>query len=219
MKYCKEWKKKVSELDPILQAHCISYKLWKKKIKRSNLDLIELQKECQSVARFVQLERKHRQIFKCLCFKREPLASVDGLYRFVQLNKTCVYKLCKKIDKATNTNIALQWMRTHNVFDPCSCKQLQLALDPECRTCPVCLEDERETLFIYGCGHVVCTTCFELLYHLKGRKGTVHNLLGSMHRNLCCPTCRQVTHRNTIGNTNVWPIEKAYGFLQKIDHD
>lgn len=240
MKYRRTWTSLHSQLPRDLQSSCIDYKKWKKAIKRlqqeqeqqsdGSRDLLRLlEAECAEVSRvFVGSAKRRRRttkagddqplLQKCLprCLPR--CLDPESVRMYAELNRTCLYKICKKLDKkASPAPRALEWMARAGrelrfaFMGGKELTSLRMSLPTEC---PVCLE-ERDEVAISRCGHVVCIACLEIMYDMRGRKGTFHNLIDARDgsRSTTCPLCRKA---RPFSSVLFWP--EAVADQYRIQH-
>lgn len=200
MKYLKTWNTIYDGLPRILQKGCISYKFWKKYSKSdANIDVLtKLAKECKRidnlfVRHFKRLNRIN-VLYSCLF---NNVVTREHLYSFVELNKTCTYKICKRLDKriqpCPNAKVWLSTSMKDLKFKFMGGKEttaLRLTLPDEC---PICLESS-SSIAIAKCGHYVCIQCLEKMYNMKNRNGTYINLIDYEDERFQskCPCCRTV---------------------------
>jgi hypothetical protein len=181
-------------LPDTLKSACIMYKKWKKVAKRNeSVDVgKELSRECMRVDKLFQ--RCYNRLEHPSCFSSE-CCSRDDIRLFAELNKTCLYKICKRLDKRMAPSPhAREWLekiKTRHVYDflgGMKMASLEISLPAEC---PICLEAV-DRVAISRCGHYVCLSCLGSMYHMRGRRGTLMNLIGydeSLHPSFC-PLCR-----------------------------
>lgn len=228
MKFGSKWKAAVANLPLPLQKSCLSYKKWKKLSKGCDAtgSLALLEKDCQQT----------NKVFKA-CFRilhKEPMCSgmfslcllkhntyrthitPEDLYAFAQLNKTALYKICKRMDKRQHVDAYRSWLHSHYheyLFNyGLYIKRLSLEASPDISdSCPVCFKEIQkstsEPFIITRCGHVFCLDCILSIYGIKGTKGTLRNLIAyaEYNRVVMCPICRTLQPCNRISSTNVWP--------------
>lgn len=203
MKYGKEWKRNIIQLPAPLQKISLSYKFWKKQVKRNVLDTRNLKTECERLRReFTQLYNR-KPFMPCMNKCMETFDKNDVL-AFLQINKTTLYKLNKKITKHLHTSFDYggylgDWIvRT----------ELDLQ-HKEPGDCPICF-DAINSCVILKCGHLVCQECFEVIYKVKGKRGTVVNILSNCCPWIACPLCRHKMHYTQLSNCSFWPSQKYF---------
>lgn len=250
MKFGAQWKQRVAELPDGLREAAISYKAWKKRVKADPLPpedfLGTLKDECERVnRRFLESlrstsviggGRRRRRGGSCggcgigagagsavspddADSEREALAKT---YAFATLNRTCVYKLCKKYDKILRRRAASPWFRgalgagAYAFLNSAELKRLELDLYGATEPCPVCLEETpspaEPAAFILACGHTMCLSCVQDLYGVRRLRGTLYNVLsyGRYHSpSVRCPMCRAPNPLGAISATNIYPADKA----------
>ena len=179
-----------------LQQASISYKKWKKYTKNCNCEgniiVRELETDCK--AKDEQFKKAYSVISNRSCFSTTYF-SKDDIKLFVDLNKTSIYKVCKRIDKKISpTPGAKKWLQESMTFNMYQfmggwrLTSLSISLPVEC---PLCL-DRSERVALSKCGHFMCTGCLFKFYELGKYKGTLQNVIShcdnmSLSR---CPICR-----------------------------
>jgi hypothetical protein len=157
--------------------------------------------------------------------ERDALAKT---YAFAMLNRTCVYKLCKKYDKVLRRRAASPWFRgalgagAYAFLNSAELKRLELELYGATEPCPVCLEETpspaEPAAFILSCGHTMCVSCVRDLYGVRRTRGTLYNVLsyGRYHSPAVrCPMCRAPNPLGAISELNIYPAERA-GVLMRL---
>lgn len=197
MKYCKEWRETVETLPLQLQTISLSYKHWKKRVKNNQFDARALEEECNKLhSEFNKLYNPKQRVFSC--FHRQQIKRSE-IAVFLKLNKKTLYKLIKKISKHNSCTIDLNKL----IGDWVVKAELDLGLrDPG--ECPICL-DSIESCVILKCGHFLCISCFETLFHVKGKRGTIWNILSNCCPVLKCPVCRSKMHYSHLQHESFWP--------------
>lgn len=227
MKYGRTWEALRLELPPFLQRSCLQYTQWKETIKAfvgpADVLLQQLEDDCERVSRaFTALaRRRHRRRLlprllsaagwcPCVAAVDRPCRAEDHNNKaFAELNRTSLYKICKKIDKRLRPSPrALEWMATRSrelrypFLQGSELTSLVLTLPTDC---PVCL-DACDKIAISRCGHVLCLECLEDMYDMRGRKGTYHNLISARERAsdraITCPLCRKA---RPFSSMMFWP--------------
>lgn len=191
MKFKHVWLEAVHGLPDTLRACCIDYAAWKK-ASRAPVSMAsacsKLEAECRTVdAVFCRAFGQHRW---------------QALLAFALLNRTCIVKLCKRIDRRSPGAGMRDWfahaLRPSLRFcGGAELRRLELDSMPQvCPECPVCLE-ERFPIVVLDCGHDICMPCFEKLHGIECMHGTLENRLvyARFHAigGQCpkCPMCRQ----------------------------
>jgi hypothetical protein len=174
-----------------LQKHCIQYKKWKKYTKSPPKNIIKsLEHECKLVDRIfhkIYHDYNHPIFFCRVTYTREDIQ------KFVELNKTCIYKICKRLDKKIQSNTK-KWLLDvkqnlrFKFLGGTEITSLNIKFPTEC---PICFESVNR-IIIARCGHYLCFDCMENLYHLHGQNGKVYNLIYNADYNntVNCPFCR-----------------------------
>jgi hypothetical protein len=235
MKYCVIWKKSLESLPIQLRASCIPYKTWKKLSKgktKNEKELLELlHRQCKTTSdtfrRFAKMIfRKHT--FLGFFYRRtmRPDVSADELLMYAKLNKTTLYKICKRLDKRSHVKIFQSWLNTnyHNYSFNNGVYLTRLnIMTNNCATteCPICLMefDDETPRIITQCGHIMCNECLSNLFHLKGRRGILNNLIAvtDIEEHIQCPVCRHEHPCIGMSSANIWPACCA-NMLRTIDH-
>lgn len=244
MKFGTTWKAEVAKLPAALQQFVLSYKKWK---KLSNKDATapllkdQLQSECEHIsAQFkayteAVLRPSVSKTRRWCCFPKvkamnrvyhlEDITQQD-LYQCALLNKTTLYKICKRMDKRSRAHLYRQWLQKHahefHFEHGLYLSRLALELDHTDLTCPICLDEYKETdkpFVLLRCGHPMCFECMMDFFHIKGKKGTFHNLLhiSDIFHHTTCPTCRCPQPLTNIRSINVFPATETH-LLKGIYH-
>lgn len=238
MKFCKTWLQKYMALPPDMRSVSLSYKEWKKKLKRCEGDacecdlLGELRRQCELIDNYLRIVTEPKPAPRrqsCLCrwgfhYRGDSggghvveVGSVkattfpEPLCEFMSLNKTCLYKICKRIDKTlpeTGAMKLLLEMRSRHFLEDYRYTFFKLESGGHAEECTICME-ERDKYAILECGHYFCIDCFVAMYGLKGKKGTLRNILANTNRKLTCPMCRYEMEYDMLDSMHFWP--KKYG--------
>ncbi len=218
MKYSQHWKKEMDLLPMFLKHYCIHYKRWKKCINtphKSNTYIDILEKDCLHVDNIFTMY--YNSYSKLNCFLK--IIDKSLLLRFAILNKTTVYKICKRLDKLVNPSPnALQWMNMvqtklkYNFLGGYMLTSLSIKLPIEC---DICFHNVNH-IAVSKCGHYMCIECLEDMYKMRGKKGTFQNLVDSFyseHKLTCCPFCRY-----NQPFTKIEFVPKHTGIKKKLIH-
>lgn len=211
MKYCQYWRKQVSTLPIILQEYSISYKAYKKLIKKDRVEVIiqKLKTDTEKADEVFKKALNCKSDIKCdsilsfsmLCNSQATTISKSELYAFCTLNSMTLYKLCKKAAKHYNTPVTVDWLTTIksnkslSFVDGMEKKELELITQQHNQECPICLDDIEGSKFIMHCGHVLCLDCVKGMLQVSNAKGTLHNLIAYglyTSKNKTCPICRDI---------------------------
>jgi hypothetical protein len=228
MKFCKTWLQKYMSLPPNLRNISLSYKEWKKKLKSQNPNediLRDLRTQCDNIDRYISsTTNTRRTCFKCYGdehAREHTPEHASPLYEFMALNRMCLYKICKRIDKTLPGTGAMkllaEYRNRHFLNDYRSTfYKLESSRDNN-EECPICL-DMCNNFAILQCGHYFCMDCFLNIYGVKGKRGTLINILANTSRKLSCPLCRHVMEYNLFDSMHFWP--KTYGrkLLTRLEH-
>ncbi len=208
MKFLRTWSTISNNLPVTLQNACISYKKWKKYSKNPPNNIINLlELECKKVDQI--FKKYYHNLYYPLCFSKQQ--SKEDIQQFADLNKTCIYKICKRLDKRIiPCPSTIEWLtKIKNSFKfaflgGIEVTSLTITIPSEC---PICLE-EVEKIIISKCGHYVCFDCLIKMYELNGVKGEMHNLIhyGDYCRKLNCPICRI---QRPFSSCKIWPQVKS----------
>jgi hypothetical protein len=150
MKFGSFWKQHVELLPDDLRIVCLSYKKWKKLAKGDHeIDVRNLEKECEvtsnTLCELVKLVNTQKSTLS-MCISHERKIDPHELFMFADLNKTCLYKICKRIDKRLNTTTYKEWYKKHysSYKFNYGLYYTRLMLHDEktkIEECPICLED------------------------------------------------------------------------------
>jgi hypothetical protein len=200
MKFGKTWKANVARLPRQQRAAVVNYAAWKKQTSRSDGDELtaKLAADCK-----VASDRFRRLAKGLVTRTRCAVGAATQALEFASLNRTCVTKLCKRLEKRGIVPGIRGWLATHRrqyaFFGGAEVAALELRADADARhamTCPVCLEEslgETECV-ILNCGHTFCAPCVLNMMGVWGMRGTTRNLIGyanfSGTRLRACPSCR-----------------------------
>jgi hypothetical protein len=189
MKFGQSWKSACMSLPDRLRSHVINYKIYKKETKwtTSSVFLDKLQRDVKSINHF----------WKC-ALKSLP---TEILLSFIKLNKTCLYKICKRADKRFHTNIFLEWHGQYKagplsgIFGNFIQKKIEYQdLHLSLEMCPICLDEECKNGILMYCGHVVCVDCLKEMLGVQKCIGTLTNVIAHgrvLNRSHSfCPVCR-----------------------------
>jgi hypothetical protein len=197
MKFKHIWIQKLEELPIGLQTECIDYKKWKKIKSSYNLEIL-LNNECIHVDKIFNNKKNIINCYSKNFSKKE-------LYNYAILNKKCLYKLIKRLNKRLKCNLN----SLLNKYDFCcgyKLKKLELNIFGYNDDCPICLEKPSQ-IIIMDCGHVICVDCVKKLYNIDQLKGTLQNLISySIYYNKKipkCPECRYLHPVSTVRLFNV----------------
>lgn len=149
---------------------------------------------------------------------------LEQLYAFAELNRTCLYKICKRYDKRAGAGAgASPWCRDqfgrgeYAFLNPLWLRRLELELyGLSGIECPVCLEGFAASgpALILNCGHLLCLPCTEEVYAVRKIRGTFYNRLAVAHYQrrtapARCPLCRLHNPLEGIRGMNVYPSDAA----------
>ena len=228
MKFGSIWKQQINELPINLQSTVLSYKKWKKISKLNyNENLLKtLEEESKNINNIIKNNYNNFNInniikLKCCNSNIEKISKKD-LYLYIMLNKTTLYKICKRIDKRNNFNLFMTWLNknyktfyfnyglyyTRTLFEN---NEMQDVI------CPICLCDLEVTIknpiLIMNCGHLMCFDCILQYYNISKNHGTLKNLI-SYHdhylKPMNCPECREDYPFYNMNYLNVGPLEAKY---------
>lgn len=190
MKYNKVFKRMLEDDDVIRNIEnkkklLLSYDAWKQQIKRSTAHFalnwrLFLSKECSTIDETI-FGRKAQYTW-CFHSNIRILTDIEKI-RICDLNKTTLYKICKKIDKQMlkgRGREARSWYEnacSKRLFrflggqEIAKIKVQMGMIDPEC---PVCWETivlpndskfQNLDIFVTRCGHVFCSVCAGRMKH------------------------------------------------------
>ena len=192
MKFLRTWIAITNNLPITLKNSCISYKKWKKYTKNPPNNIVNLLAiECKKVD--IIFKKYYNHLYHPTCFSKYE--SKEDIKQFANLNKICLYKICKRLDKRIKPcpNILTWLINIKNNFKysflgGIEITSLNIKLPLECQ---ICFNDV-EKVIIAKCGHYMCFDCLIKIYDLNGLKGKIHNLIfyGNYYRSINCPFCR-----------------------------
>jgi len=204
MKFLRTWLSISGNLPLILQNSCISYKKWKKYTKNPPNNILKLlELECKQVDH--TFKKLYHNLFYPSCFSKS--FDKEDIKQFAELNKTCIYKICKRLDKRIEPcPCTLSWLKLvknnfkYSFLGGMEMTSLNIIIPTECE---ICL-NQVNRIIIAKCGHYVCFDCFVRMYDLSGVKGEIHNLIlyGDYWRKINCPFCRI---QRPFSTCKVWP--------------
>jgi hypothetical protein len=226
MKFGKYWKTEIEKLPTKLQKYALHYKKWKKiNVNNANI-IIDLAKECNIVNNIITKNTTQKSSFFSFC-KKETKLDQKQLYDFAMLNKKTLYKICKKLDKKFNCEYYKPWLQKYyNKFlFNCGIYHTKMSLvnnKEVSQSCPICITELNDNVpsVITECGHVFCYPCILVMYNIRNKRGTIHNLINNenvYHRNKDCPICRSSIFMDGLDKNNIYPAKFEY-ILDTIDH-
>lgn len=214
MKFKRTWLREKGLLPTLLQNVCIDYKRWKK-VKNLGLDVItrHLLHDMKAVDDALVHPKRDRYCIFSLGYCRKPAAGDEitkmDRYKFACLNKTCVYKICKRLDKRFQLGL-MEWLvkiRKEFVFmGGFYIKRMECELFGCHEECPICM-DGNKTMVITECGHAICIECLEEMYKIKGKKGILRHIIAAydVEYRSHCPICRTYSPYSRIDGKHIWP--------------
>ena len=220
MKYNKQWKL-LMETDDVCSnvtnqaTILLSYDMWKKRIKNpsSHFKLNwrwYLNNECTTIdnALFSTIELPMwLQVAMGTCCNKRPLTSKE-IIRISEVNKTTLYKICKKLDKLLlpslkQSGAAMEWyikvvsQHKYKFLGGAELARIRIDMGLDKSECPICLDDKvnNDDVLILSCGHIICTAC--ALCHWPVAKASSNSNISPVswkrHWRKCnasCPLCR-----------------------------
>jgi hypothetical protein len=208
MKFGVEWNTQISILPEKLSKKSISYKKWKNiskniSIINQNEIFIQLHIDCNIVNKTFIKYNKIIENKNILCslfnifYKSDVSISTKDLYKYALLNKKTLYKICKRLDKRTNSDIFKTWLNTNYINYSFNggiyLTKLKLEHSDDIdKSCPICLEDEVKSIIILKCGHIICYDCIKLIYNSKNKDNYIHTIARKdvINKPAYCPVCR-----------------------------
>ena len=202
MKFAKHLAKRLDELSTEeYREHTVPYKTWKK-VKEHDTQLDSLVE--RTCVRIDSVFRKHWRMNQfgpasheppLCCSRIRPTPNPRELLEFADLNRTAIYKICKKWRKQGRVSPELyHTLRNHRKFAFMGSGELTLlkiAANSSAREeCPICL-DIPEKGMVMACGHWMCWSCLDLLTRVDKINGTINNKLLVVSARLICPMCRE----------------------------
>lgn len=202
-------------LPAALQQASINYKKWKKYTKNSSCNDIvkELETDCKKTDE--TFKKSYDNLYKTSCLCRS--FSKEDLRLFVDLNKTSIYKICKRIDKKLIPSPhAKTWLQicmslhTYQFMGGWRVTALSIKLPVEC---PICL-DNTGRIAISRCGHFMCIECLFRFYEIGKHKGTLLNVISHYDNAKLskCPICRITRPYSKI---HILPEARNLCFIEK----
>lgn len=207
MKYAKQLQTTLNELPSVLQADCISYKLWKKFCKRyDNIEECFYQALALLKAQCMKVDLVYMRHYQRLSTKALHIGCVgmrvsepSDILRFANINSQTVYKVAKRLGKVYKSPEPMRWLtdvRTHHLYAFMGGKtttHLMLRVEGHVE-CPICMDDvepdKRHKIVVFRCGHCACLDCVLRYAGVWEMKGTWFNLLACA-RKRDCPVCRE----------------------------
>lgn len=239
MKFGAIWKQRWQGLPPSYREDTIHYKQWKKSTKTPlapNEFLQGLKQECERVHRRFLHEMRVSATSRsnllsfcrpCPAVQVAPAESaadteteVKTLYEFAELNRTCLYKLCKRYDKRLQANRLRPWLSqvlsegSYAFLNRLHIRRLELQLFGNDKDeCPICFESLQAAgvppspFVIFNCGHIMCLSCTLHLYRAASIQGTLRNRIahGQYLYHPTCPVCRHPDPLENMTSQNVFP--------------
>lgn len=212
MKFKRTWIREMAMLPSLLQNVCINYKRWKK-IKNLGFDVITRHLLLDMKVVDDSIANKERFCIFSLGYCKRPSAGDEitkmDRYKFACLNKTCVYKVCKRLDKRYKLGL-MEWLghvRKDFLFmGGFYIKRMECELFGCNEECPICM-DENKTMMIAECGHAMCIECLEEMYKIKGKKGILKHIIAAydVEYKSHCPICRTYSPYSRIDDKHIWP--------------
>jgi hypothetical protein len=191
MKFGHLWKEQTLLFPDQLKKNCIDYKKWKKNIVTDSLFLESmLENECRQIDNiFLKNISSNFSCFKYKITKKE-------LYNYISLNKICIYKIIKRLDKRLGTTLRI-WYNAqkgkYKFFGGYQVTRLKIDVYGYNEDCPICF-DKPKTIVILDCGHCVCEDCIKKIYSVNEFNGRLSNLISYAYYYLHiipkCPICR-----------------------------
>lgn len=166
MKYNKEWKRSMSEY-AIPSIYVIPYDKWKKWIKHPTFSFLWNWKRNL----YLQCDKIDEALFGTprvpLCTNPNDNITLQGedMVRACAMNRTTLYKTCKKIDKKLlHTSEAKHWFKMlveSKRYQFLGCPELlRVKFSVYAYECPVCFEDLCDiNVYMNPCEHMVCKPC------------------------------------------------------------
>ena len=202
MKYSHDWLTVYNSLPYYLQKRCINYKKWKKN-KNTDVNYVKslLNTEYNYIDKFIHTIYEDDCDCSCVPFLK-PKYNDSDIYKFLILNKECLRKLTKRLDKKNGNNIMSKWysvkLNQSGFISGFHIERLRLKLygiGIDDNECPICFESFKDKLCIFDCGHRVCEPCVRELYNVKHLRGSIDALasykLYHDNKNIPpCPVCR-----------------------------
>jgi hypothetical protein len=203
-----------------------------------DVDLEKVERVFQEAVDSVFPDRKSKMGLISFRNKKEGGMGTDlkkNIYLFAMLQKKTLYKVTKRLDKKLDSNGAFKkWfrekvdLRKYGILGGFWMKRLSLEIGEAGEgeeACPVCLESLDKNAMptiITHCGHVICGDCMEALYQVKGKRGTIRNILehnrSSDYSAIRCPICRCPEPQRGFDEYHVFPSACSRLVFSKISH-
>lgn len=241
MKYGKSVVDDISQLPLVYQQVSINYKGWKQLVKsdKDATDYVEtLERTCEliddvfchqsdmiynkRVCSVLPCSWRSFKTFKKLnniswldAFTRLnklPRVDIVDLIRFAEINNTTLYKVCKKIDKHTNTNEGRLWLmktreeKTYKFMSGIMLTRLRLDKANQIQECPICMDVMgvlSNRLLILNCGHAICMSCIYRITNIRNN-GTLYNMLLNVDNKSFCPLCIRKHPFSDVSQLSLW---------------
>ena len=213
MKWGHVMSNEAARLPAPLRDQCIDYKMWKKCTRKNSCFPCDesffdhLTAECTKVDHVFEKALKTKSktpLCRCICREtRAPKYTMDDLDLFTRLNKTTVYKVCKRMDKnCPGTKSALGWLakvQERHAFEFMGGSKVTAMRVTVPARCPICLEDASR-IAVSRCGHYMCLPCLLTFYDIgEHKRGMLFNLIS--HQDAKCPSqCPICRNRNPYNN-------------------
>jgi hypothetical protein len=185
-----------------LKDSVLPYKYWKKYIKYHKNDMNPdeivntLEKQCKDAEENFVKELSHTLKKKPLigCCKIDNKIQQDishELILFSDINRTALYKICKKLQKNGAPNLmnyyskaSFKFIQSHELM------YLKMKIESQ-HECPICME-EANSYIIMDCSHYMCLTCMLKMTNTEKLNATPYNKVSiGIHKFESCPFCRR----------------------------
>lgn len=250
MKFSVSWASEWRQIENYsLKADCIEYKKWKKFTKKvapsrdylhsliAMLDYELCRINTRNKTEIRHLFPKSIPLLPSVIACSRAKTPTDtrhqhmiDLMRFINLNRTCFYKICKRFDKRFKTTIYRKWLRektnqpfVFNILGGFWVRRLEIELKGNrVEACPICFDENPTTSIMLSCGHTFCKSCLLSFHEINGRRGTFLNIVSYKKcvegKSFSCPMCRSNHPYLDFDEYHVIPHNHSHSFLHSIDH-
>lgn len=198
-----------------LKESILPYKYWKKYIKyhRDDMNPQEivntLEKQCkyaeQQFVKELSYTLKKPLITCCKTDKRIQHDISQDLILFSDINRTALYKICKKLQKNGAPNLMNYYSKADFKFIQ-SHELMFLKMQTETvHECPICME-EANSYVIMDCSHYMCLSCMLKITNTEKLKATLYNKVSiGVHKFHSCPFCRRKNPLKQLDKYHFYP--------------
>lgn len=198
-----------------LKESILPYKYWKKYIKyhRDDMNPQEivntLEQQCkyaeQQFVKELSYTLKKPLITCCITDKRIQHDISQDLILFSDINRTALYKICKKLQKNGAPNLMNYYSKADFKFIQ-SHELMFLKMQTETvHECPICME-EANSYVIMDCSHYMCLSCMLKITNTEKLNATLYNKVSiGVHKFQSCPFCRRKNPLKQLDKYHFYP--------------